>query len=101
MTEIIGLVAAFLTTTSFLPQAIKVVQTRNTDGISLIMYVMFTMGVAGWLTYGVLIVSLPVTIANAVTLVLALVILVMKIRSVWPVSTSQNLGGVALNVWSI
>lgn len=82
VTEYIGLLAAMLTTASFLPQAIMVVRTRNTDGISLAMYVMFTAGVAGWFIYGLMIGSAPVIIANCVTLVLAAIILAIKVVSV-------------------
>lgn len=82
MIEILGLVAAALTTASFLPQAILVLRTGNTDGISLAMYILFTLGVAGWLIYGIMINSLPVTIANFVTLLLAASILFMKFRAV-------------------
>ena len=82
MTELIGLVAALLTTVSFLPQAILTCRTGNTDGISLSMYLLFTTGVAGWLVYGVLVASVPVIAANAITLMIASVILGMKIRSV-------------------
>ncbi len=81
MTEIIGLFAAVLTTVSFLPQAVMVLRTGNTDGISLTMYALFTIGVAGWLAYGLMVGSLPVTLANAITLGLAAIILMMKIRS--------------------
>ena len=64
MTELIGLLAAILTTASFLPQAILVVRTRNTEGISLAMYILFTIGVAGWFAYGLLIESLPNRVAE-------------------------------------
>ncbi len=84
VTEMIGLLAAILTTASFLPQAIMVLRTRNTAGISLAMYIMFTLGVAGWLGYGLLIGSLPVTLANMVTLLLAAVILSIKVRAALP-----------------
>lgn len=76
----IGSVAAALTTLSFVPQAFKTFKTRDVSGISLGMYTAFTLGVALWLVYGVLIGAWPVIIANAVTLVLALAILVMKLR---------------------
>ena len=82
MTELIGLLAAMLTTVSFLPQAILTCRTGNTDGISLSMYLLFTVGVAGWLIYGLLTGSLPVIAANAVTLMIASVILGMKVRAV-------------------
>lgn len=76
----IGSVAAALTTLSFVPQAFKTFQTRDVSGISLGMYTAFTLGVALWLVYGVLIGAWPIIIANAVTLLLALAILVMKLR---------------------
>ncbi len=82
MTDMIGLVAAFLTTLSFLPQALLVIRTGRTDGISLTMYAMFTLGVAGWLVYGILSASLPVVVANACTLALAATILTLKLNAV-------------------
>jgi MtN3 and saliva related transmembrane protein len=78
--EIIGLSAAFGTTVSFLPQAIKTIQTKNTSGISLSMYAVFTAGTLLWLIYGLLSHSLPVTIANAITFIFASIILAYKIR---------------------
>jgi MtN3 and saliva related transmembrane protein len=80
ITTIIGLLAAFGTTVSFLPQAIKTIQTKDTSGISLAMYSLFTAGTLLWLIYGILSGSLPVTIANAITLIFASIILVYKIR---------------------
>lgn len=82
MTDMIGLVAAMLTTISFLPQTLLVLRTGRTDGISLTMYALFTTGVAGWLIYGLMVESLPVIIANAITLALAATILGLKVRSV-------------------
>ena len=78
--NIIGLLAAFGTTVSFLPQAIKTIRTRDTSGISLSMYSLFTAGTLLWLTYGLLSNSMPVTIANAITFVFASVILVYKLK---------------------
>ncbi|MEL7031898.1 MAG: SemiSWEET transporter [Pseudomonadota bacterium] len=82
MTDMIGLVAAMLTTISFLPQTLMVLRTGRTDGISLCMYALFTTGVAGWLAYGVLVGSVPIILANAVTLALAATILMLKLRAV-------------------
>lgn len=76
----IGAVAAMLTSLSFVPQAIKTIRERNTTGISLGMYALFTTGVALWFVYGLLIHSRPVYLANGFTLLLAGVILAMKIR---------------------
>lgn len=78
--EILGLVAAVLTTASFLPQAIKVIKTKNTEGLSLSMYSMFVGGVLLWLIYGFIIESLPIILANGVTLFLSGTVLVLKIR---------------------
>ncbi len=77
---LIGYLAAFGTTFSFLPQAIKTIQTKNTSGISLYMYALFTLGTLFWLVYGVMINSWPVSIANAITFVFASIILVYKLR---------------------
>lgn len=78
-TEWIGYVAATLTTLSFVPQAWHTFSTRDVRGISLGMYSAFTLGVAMWLVYGVLLDAWPVIIANAITLALATTILVMKL----------------------
>lgn len=80
--EIIGGLAAFLTTASFLPQAAKVVRTRETEAISLTMYAMFTAGILCWGVYGALTLQWSIIIANAITFVLASIILAMKVRSV-------------------
>ncbi|MFC0228885.1 SemiSWEET transporter [Serratia aquatilis] len=79
--SLIGYVAACLTTLSFLPQAIKVISTRNTQGISLLMYGMFVVGVLMWLIYGVLIENLAVSLANLLTLLFALPILIIKYQN--------------------
>ena len=79
-TEWLGHIAGTLTTLAFVPQVVRVLKTKQTRDISLAMFALFVAGVALWLWYGVQIGSLPVTLANAVTLVLALVILVAKIR---------------------
>jgi MtN3 and saliva related transmembrane protein len=77
--EWIGAIAATLTTSSFIPQVWLTVRTRDVSGISLGMYSCFTLGVALWLVYGLSIGSLPVTVANCITLILALTILGMKL----------------------
>jgi MtN3 and saliva related transmembrane protein len=79
-TAIIGYIAAILTTASFLPQAWHTFSTRDVSGISLGMYSVFTVGIACWLVYGLLLAAWPVVIANAITLVLAASILVMKLH---------------------
>jgi MtN3 and saliva related transmembrane protein len=77
---LIGLAAATCTTLAFLPQAIKVIRTKQTQDLSLVMYSVFTMGVFLWLVYGILVRDVPLIIANTVTLILAAIILIMKIR---------------------
>jgi MtN3 and saliva related transmembrane protein len=78
--EIIGYIAATLTTGSFVPQVWHTFRTRDVSGISLGMYSVFVLGSVLWLTYGLMIAATPVVIANAVTLGLALAILWMKLR---------------------
>ena len=78
-TDWLGYVAATLTTASFVPQAWLTFRTRDVSGISLGMYSAFTLGVAFWLAYGIALGAWPVVIANAITLCLALSILVMKL----------------------
>ena len=80
LSEFIGFAAATFTTCSFIPQAWLTFRTRDVRGISLGMYSVFTLGVALWLVYGLLAGAWPVVAANAVTLGLALAILVMKLR---------------------
>jgi len=79
-TDIIGFAAATLTTISFVPQAIKTIKTKNTQGISLIMYLLFSIGVFCWLIYGIATHNMPVLLANGVTLAFALVILFYKLN---------------------
>jgi MtN3 and saliva related transmembrane protein len=80
MVEILGIIAGCFTTLSFIPQVIKVIKTKDTESISLLMYSLFTCGVLLWLVYGFLIGSLSIIAANAVTLPLAIIILWYKVR---------------------
>ena len=77
---LIGSAAACLTTMAFVPQAWMTWKSRRADGVSLGMYSIFTVGVSLWCLYGVLLGAWPVIIANAVTLMLAMFILGMKLR---------------------
>lgn len=77
--EIIGYVAATLTTSSFLPQAIMTLKTRDTESLSLGMYALFTLGVLLWLIYGFYLDDKAIIFANAVTFMLASSILLVKI----------------------
>lgn len=76
----IGIVAAFLTTIAFVPQVLLVMRTRNTQAISLWMYLLFSTGVALWLVYGVTLRLWPVIIANGVTLLLSFIVIYYKLR---------------------
>jgi MtN3 and saliva related transmembrane protein len=78
--EWFGYMAAVLTTFAFVPQAIMTIRTRDTHGISRGMYAMFTVGVALWLVYGIILGSWPMIFANTLTLVLAATILALKLR---------------------
>ena len=78
--DLVGTLAAVLTTVSFLPQALHTFRTKDVRGISLGMYCAFTLGVALWLVYGLLLGAWPVVVANCITLALASAILVMKLR---------------------
>ena len=80
MEDLIGAVAAALTTVAFVPQAIKALHERQTAGISLTMYALFTAGVALWFVYGLLLGRFPIYLANGITLALASVILLTKLR---------------------
>jgi len=73
--KIIGFASAILTTTAFLPQAIKTWKTRSTEDLSPIMFILFFIGIAGWLAYGILLNDLPMILANSVTICLAGIIM--------------------------
>jgi MtN3 and saliva related transmembrane protein len=75
MLDVLGYTAAFCTTISFLPQAVKVIRTRDTASLSLWMYVIFTFGVGLWLLYGIARADKAIIAANVVTLVFASLIL--------------------------
>lgn len=81
-TFIIGNIAAVLTSVSFLPQAIKIIKTKDTKSISLPMYIMFVIGIALWLVYGFMRDDMPLILANIVTLTLSGLILGFKVKAV-------------------
>ncbi|MDB5363919.1 MAG: hypothetical protein JWO51_5216 [Rhodospirillales bacterium] len=78
--ELLGLIAGGFTTASFLPQVIKTLREKNTRGISLGMYSAFTFGAALWLVYGLLLERPAIIIPNFITLVLAGLVLILKLR---------------------
>ncbi len=77
----IGTIAAMLTTLSFVPQAIQVIKTKNTEGISLGMYCMFVLGVFLWSVYGIIKMDIPLIGSNIITFILASIILTYKIKA--------------------
>ncbi len=77
--DIFGYLAAILTTAAFLPQLIKTLNTKKADDVSLTTLIMFIIGVLSWIIYGYKITSAPILIANIVTLILNLLILISKI----------------------
>ncbi|WP_432474222.1 SemiSWEET transporter [Amphritea sp. HPY] len=76
---LIGLLAACCTTVAFIPQVIQILRTGNVDGISLMMYSVFTIGVTCWLIYGLALDDLPMILANTITLILAGMVLALTI----------------------
>jgi len=78
--EVIGLIAAFLTTAAFLPQVYKTWKTKDASSLSLPMFSMFFVGVVMWLIYGFLIDSLAIILANAITIVSSFLLVYFKIK---------------------
>lgn len=78
--EILGLIAAALTTSAFIPQVYRAWKYKSTKDISMTMYLVFLVGIILWLFYGIAIESLSVAVANGVTIVLALAIIIAKMK---------------------
>lgn len=76
----LGLAAAFCTTVAFVPQVVKTWTTRSTADISLSMFLVLVIGIVLWLAYGTLLGDVPLIVANGITLILAGIILVLKLR---------------------
>ena len=77
--EIIGLIAAVFTTSSFFPQVVKIWKTKQTKDISTTMYIVMMIGTCFWLTYGILINSLAIIVANIISGLLVLFVLIFKL----------------------
>ncbi len=82
-TTLIGLLAAICTTAAFVPQVIAILRTGNVDGISVMMYSIFTVGIALWLSYGILVNDLPMLLANSISLLLAISVLSLTVFKRW------------------
>jgi len=78
--ELIGFTAATLTTLAFVPQALKSYKEKSTKDISLVMYVVMFTGVILWLLYGIHLNSMPIIVANAITALFNLSIIILKIK---------------------
>ena len=78
--DVLGYLAATLTTVSFVPQAWRTFRTKDVSGISLRMYGIFSLGIAVWLAYGIVLRQPPMMVANSLSLVLACAVLVMKLK---------------------
>ncbi|HLP02313.1 MAG TPA: SemiSWEET transporter [Opitutaceae bacterium] len=78
--DFLGMSAATLTTGCFVPQVVRLWRTRNAEGISLVTFGAFSVGVALWLAYGVIMEAWPIILSNAITLVLAFAIIVLTVR---------------------
>jgi MtN3 and saliva related transmembrane protein len=79
-TEIVGFTAGFLTTAAFIPQVLKIWKTRSAKDVSLPAFAAFTVGIAGWIVFGILKQDPPIILWNVVTFVLAAAILAMKVK---------------------
>jgi MtN3 and saliva related transmembrane protein len=80
-TELIGLLAAALTTIAFIPQVFKVIKTKSSDGLSLTTYLIFIIGVGLWLIYGLIKSSISMIIGNGITFILAFLIIYYILRN--------------------
>lgn len=80
LTNLLGLIAGTLTTIAFLPQLLKTWKSKSAKDVSLVMMATFCLGVFLWIVYGLAIKAMPIIVCNVVTLVLALLILILKIR---------------------
>lgn len=78
--DLLGYFAAFCTTISFLPQTIKTVKSKDTSSLSLSMYIFFYIGITAWFVYGCVITNYPIMVANGITMILAGIILIMKVK---------------------
>lgn len=80
LVTVVGFAAGTLTTIAFWPQLHKTWTTRSAEDVSLGMLLIFSMGVSLWVLYGFYLAALPIIIANLVTLLLTLSILILKLR---------------------
>jgi MtN3 and saliva related transmembrane protein len=77
---LVGTIAGFCTTVSFLPQVLKIHRTKSVHDLSLLMFIIFAIGVVSWLVYGFLTGSMPIIVANFITLIFCGYILFMRTK---------------------
>jgi len=80
LAEVLGMIAALLTTLAFVPQVLRIYLTKSANDVSFLMFSIFSSGVLLWLMYGLLIGSAPIIAANVVTLALCLIVILLKLR---------------------
>lgn len=78
--DILGILAAIITTAAFLPQVYKTWKTKDTKALSLTMYISFFIGVSLWIVYGFYLKSIPIIIANVITALSALILIRLKFK---------------------
>ncbi len=78
--EIIGLIAAVLTTSAYVPQVVKTWKIKSADDLSLTMYMAMFIGIILWLLYGIHLNSLAMILANSITAMLTFLLIVFKLR---------------------
>lgn len=78
--NLLGFFAAMLTSLAFVPQAIRVIQTRQTKDISRNSYILLNLGISLWLLYGIMKMDLPIIIANSTTIIFSMTILIFKLK---------------------
>ncbi|MBI5448206.1 MAG: SemiSWEET transporter [Gammaproteobacteria bacterium] len=87
---LLGLSAAFFTTFAFMPQAIKTIKTQNTQGISMLMYLMFTTGVVLWAIYGFVRHDAAVFLANVTVFLFAFPVLLVILKNYYALSRQKK-----------
>lgn len=88
--EIIGAIAAILSTISFIPQATKTIKTKDTSGLSIGMYTLFASSLVFWLLYGFAIDSISIYVSNAIVLFFVSIILFYLIKDARTVSKEEK-----------
>jgi len=88
--EIIGYIAAILSAICFVPQAIRVIQTKDTNAISFWMYLLSLLSVIFWLIYGLMLSSWPIILKNVLVIILSGVILVLKTADLFKFSKKSK-----------